>query len=291
MVYLLANSPISATAAQLVQTDMRSAMSDRRFQNRSDEAAIVRQENAERLKASIDISKWTGPDKTDRKKLDELAKSYDLDRLDVVVALAQLDAEYEKKLQNSTSSGSWGSKLDFPSPAHAAQWGQEAMADLKSLMSIHNMNIQLYNGRKESMEAMRSSAQDFYKAQGYSDDAARDAAAQTAAHYEKSLLEGVTRTRSLINMTILRLSDQFDVSGALVKLNDDGTLSQGDAAASWGGALTLLSGDAKAPADAAGKVEALDGKVREQTDLWSHSLEPIRPADVPPAGGFVNRVA
>lgn len=289
MVYLIASSP--SAGAQIVQADPKTAASDERFGDR-DEDRIAYRKTIERIAADLSKMDW----KSSEIKVGSSTRErcvQDRYGVDERTAGNALFEAYELKF------GRFGEdntriKLDFPSPAHAAQWGQETVASLKDLMSSYNTALRFYDGRKESVEAMMKSSLEFFKAQGASDDEARDKATKNTESFEKSLLTGVMRTRSLINATILRLSDQFDVSGPMVKLNNDGTLALGDAVASWGGkagALTLLAGTAKAPDGAAGRVEPLDGQVREQTDLHAHGLGPVRPDDVPPAGGIVNRVA
>jgi hypothetical protein len=221
MVYLIANSPAGA-GAQLVQTDARTARADPQFHYRGEDYAAQRA-LIERCARDMDRSILA------------------LDKLEAQEKAIQKQFGVERHVATSILTEVWyGSRSDqstwirpeFASPVQAAQWGQDAMATLKDLVSAYNNAARLDKNRDQSAAAQRNVALTFFKAKGYSKDEAKDAAEKSVQHFQNARRDALEALRGSVNSQLLLINDLFNIDGPLVTLRDDGTLGFGDAVAS-----------------------------------------------------------
>jgi hypothetical protein len=281
MVYLIANSPAGA-GAQLVQTDARSARADPQFHYRGEERAAQRA-LIERCAPDMDRSILALDGH--RAQIKAIQKQFGVD--ENVAGSILNEVWFGSRSDRST----W-IRPEFASPVQAAQWGQDAMATLKDLVSAYNNSARLDKNHDQSAAAQRDAALKSFKARGYSEEEAKDAAEKSIQHYKNVRRDNMEALRSSVNSQLLLINDLFDIAGPLVTLRNDGTLGFGDAVASWtgkGGSLALVAGNAQAPENTATRIESFDGTVREQSD--PPSTNTVRPEDAPVVGGFVNKRA
>jgi hypothetical protein len=278
MVYLIANSPAGG-GAQLVQTDARTARADPQFHYRGEERAAQRA-LIERCAPDMDRSILALDGH--RAQIKAIQKQFGVEGH--VASAILTEVKYSSRSDQST----W-IRPEFASPVQAAQWGQDAMATLKDLVSAYNNSARLDKAADQSAAAQRDAALKSFKARGYSEEEAKDAAEKSVQHYKNARRDALEALRGSVNSQLLLINDLFDIAGPLVTLRDDGTLGFGDAVASWsgkGGSLALVAGNAQASENTATRIEPFDGTVREQSD--PPAISTPRPEDAPGVGGFVN---
>jgi len=265
-----------------VQTDARSARADPQFHYRGEERAAQR---ALIERCAPDMDKSILALDGHKAQIKAIQKQFGVDENVAVGILTEF--KYGSRSDQST----W-IRPEFASPVQAAQWGQDAMATLKDLVSAYNNSARLDKIADQSAAAQRDVALTFFTAKGYSEDEAKDAAEKSVQHYKNVHRDNLEAMRGSVNSQLLLINDLFNIDGPLVNLRDDGTLGFGDAVASWsgkGGSLALVAGNAQVPEGTATRIEPFDGTVRERADPPTTSS--ARPEDAPVVGGFVNKRA
>ena len=265
-----------------MQTDARSARADPQFHYRGEERAAQR---ALIERCAPDMDKSILALDGHKAQIKAIQKQFGVDENVAVGILTEF--KYGSRSDQST----W-IRPEFASPVQAAQWGQDAMATLKDLVSAYNNSARLDKIADQSAAAQRDVALTFFTAKGYSEDEAKDAAEKSVQHYKNVHRDNLEAMRGSVNSQLLLINDLFNIDGPLVNLRDDGTLGFGDAVASWsgkGGSLALVAGNAQVPEGTATRIEPFDGTVRERADPPTTSS--ARPEDAPVVGGFVNKRA